>query len=145
MPGTSTLARGLTLKAHFGSLRHGSALGTLYFALYRGIPGQGGIEPTIGTGGYARVAKTNDDNFCGPITSTQTVLNNSGASGAITFPTITGGGWSILTLLDYWAIHDAATGANVWYWGLLSAPVSAFFAGDTPRIPIGAWQLTLPE
>jgi hypothetical protein len=147
MPGATSLARGLSLRSNFGSLRNtgAGALGTLYFALSRGRPGYGGVEPTIGTGGYARVAKTNDDTIFGTISSTTTTITNNGTSGAIIWPVIGAGGWSVITPLDFWAVYDAATAGNLWYYGPLTMPITATNSGDTPRIPSGALIISLPE
>lgn len=133
MPGQDPWSRNLTLKAHFGANKHADAMVTHYFALFRGEPGGGGVEPTS-AGGYARVAKTNDAALWGAIVATDLSVQNKGTGGEILWPTTTGL-YSITQALDWWAIFDNSTGGNMRYWGPLSPTILVTGAGGQPRIP----------
>jgi hypothetical protein len=133
----SVKSRNRTLRSHFGADRHSTlSEPTLYFALFRGDPFGAGTEPTA-TGGYARVAKTNDATLWGTIGATDLQVVNNGASGAVTWPVATGL-YSITLGLDYWAVFDNSTGGTLLYGGPLTAAITVTGAGDVPRIPAGA-------
>ena len=143
MPGQGVIARNLTLKSHFGASKHASALTTLYFALFRGSPVAGGVEPD-GTGAYTRVPKTNDATLWGTIASTDTILVNKGTSGAIVWPSTTGL-YSVTLDLDWWAVYDLSAGGVLWYWGQLQTPIRVTAAGNTPRIPANSLTMSQLE
>jgi hypothetical protein len=129
----STAARRLTLRAHLGPNKHADALATLYFALFSGDPFGAGTEPTS-TGGYARVAVTNDGAMWGTIGAGQV---SAASLAAVTWPAASGL-WSITGPLTYWAVFDNSTGGNLWYGGPLSTTVTITGAGDQARLPAGA-------
>lgn len=139
MGSMTPVARNAALRAQFGADRSTLALPILYFALFNGDPTVTGIEPTA-VGGYARVAKDNDATLWNAIAAGETTIDNDGTTGAITWPILTDL-WS-QTTLDHWAIFDNSTGGNLWYYGPLSAPITITGAGDVPRIPSGALDLT---
>lgn len=134
MSGQDVWSRNLTLKAHFGANKHADALGTLYFALFRGDPSGAGVEPSS-TGNYARVAKTNDATLWGTIGSTDVFVQNKGTSGEIAWPVATGL-YSITLGMDWWGIFDNSSGGNLRYWGKLTTPIVVSGSGDQPRIPV---------
>jgi hypothetical protein len=135
--------RNIALKAQFGADKSTAALTTLYFSLYRGQPSAGGTEPSA-TGAYARVAKTNDATFTGTIGASDVNLVNAGASGAITWPSSTAA-YSITLELNWFGIHDAASGGNLVYEGTLASPVVVNAAGLQPRIPAGGLSMPVLE
>lgn len=127
--------KSLTLRSHIGASRHPTlSLGTLYFALFNGDPMVAGVEPTS-TGGYARVAKTNDAATWGTIGAGAVAASNSGTTGEVTWPALTAL-WSQLTV-THWAVFDNSAGGVIWYSGQLSAPLTPSGVGDVPRIPAG--------
>jgi hypothetical protein len=137
MVAMSLTSRNRTLRSHFGADRHSTlSAGTLYFALFRGDPFGAGAEPTS-TGGYARVAKTNDETLWGTIGAGDTQVVNNGASGTIAWPMATGL-YSITLGLDYWAVFDNSSGGTLLYGGPLTTAITVTGAGDVPRIPAGA-------
>lgn len=132
-------SRNRSLQAHFGANRNaasGMSEATLYFALFSGDPFGAGTEPTS-TGGYARVAKTNDATLWGTIGATDVLVVNNGASGTIAWP-VTSGLYSITGPLTHWAVFDNSTGGTLLYGGPLTASITVTGAGDVPRIPSGA-------
>lgn len=134
MAGQGVLARNLTLRSHFGADRHSTlSLPQLWFALLRGDPSATGAEPT-GTGGYTRVAKTNDATLWGTIAAADLLVTNKGTAGSIQWP-VTTGLYSITQALNYWAAYDLSAGGVLWYWGQLTTPIVVTQAGDQPRIP----------
>lgn len=138
--GSGLPARNARLRHEFGVDRGSLSLATLYFALYRGIPGTGGVEPDS-TGDYGRVALSNDAALWGTIGSSDVDISNIIA---ITWPTSTAL-WSITDPLNHWAIHDLASGGDLWYWGSLTTTITVTGVGDTPRIPIAALTISAPE
>lgn len=132
MPGQGIAARNLTLRAHFGAARTSLSIPILQFALFRGDPSGGGVEPS--GGGYARVAKNNDAAFWGTFGATDVFAVNKGTSGLVTFPQATGL-YSIIEALDWWAIYDSTSGGVLWYWGQLGTTITVTAAGDVPRLP----------
>lgn len=135
--------RNIALRSQFGDDKSTVALPTLHFSLYRGQPSNGGTEPTA-TGGYARVAKTNDSTFTGTIGATDVALVNAGVSGAITWPASTGA-YSITTELTWFGVHDAASGGALVYEGVLASPIIVNASGIQPRIPQGALNMPVRE
>ena len=125
-------SRNLAIRAHFGDDRHALALPQLYFALFNGSPASAGVEPTA-FGGYARVTRANDSALWGTYGSADTAVVNKGTAGAITWPGATDI-WS-QNPLTHWAIFDNAAGGVLWYWGVLSAPVTLTGAGDVIQLP----------
>lgn len=112
---------------------------TLYFALFTADPGESGVtgELTIGTGGYARAAITNNNvNFpqCA-VSGTPTKTNGA----VIQFPTATAAWGNV----SHWAIYDAAsTGTNMLMHGALAAP-RYVASGDSPKIAASALSITI--
>lgn len=139
----SSFARELTLASHFGDDANtaAGALATLHFGLIWSTGSEitslaGGLwqEPDS-TGGYARVAKPNDNTFI-TLDTFALLVNNTG--NAITWPATTGI-YNIQAPFDYWGIWDNSVGGNLRYWGRLTTPIVVTGAGDTPRIPAGQW------
>jgi hypothetical protein len=137
MTSMSNAARRLSLRAHLGPDKHADALGTLYFALFKGDPFGAGIEPTS-TGAYARVAVLNDATMWGTIAAGQVSVSSAAA---VTWPAATGL-WSITDGLTHWAVFDNSTGGNLWYGGPLTTPITVTGATDQPRIPAGSLSVT---
>jgi hypothetical protein len=130
-------ARNISLRSHFGADRNPAvALGTLYFALFAGDPLVDGVEPTS-AGGYARVAKANDATFWGVIPSTADTATNADE---VLWPAATAV-WSEPSV-SHWAIMDNASGGQVVYSGQLTLPIAVTGAGDVPRIPVNALDVT---
>lgn len=94
-----------------------------------------GVEPDA-SGGYARVAKSNDAALWGAIAAGATSVFNAGevlwpaASGLYSVPSLT-----------HWAIFDNSAGGALWYSGKLSTAIAVTGAGDVPRIPAGAFSV----
>ena len=130
------LGRSLALRGTYGADKSSVAPVTLYFTLLDGSPIAGGVEPTS-TGGYARVAKTNDATLWGTIGSGATSITTADD---ITWPTSTGL-WSITGPLTWWAIYDNASGGNLVAYGQMTTAITITGAGDTARIPAGALTL----
>lgn len=143
MPGQSTVARSWTLRAHFGDDHFSLAMDELWFALYRGNPAAGGVEPD-GTGAYTRVSKDNDATLWGTLTSSSLSVSNVGSAGAIVWPSSTGV-YSITDPLNWWGIHTLSAGGSLRYWGELQNPIVVDAAGDIPRIPAGSLTILQPE
>jgi hypothetical protein len=137
MVAMSPAARRLSLRAHLGPDKHADALGTLYFALFKGDPFGAGIEPDS-TGNYARAAIANDATLWGTIVALQTSVSNAVA---ITWP-LASGLWSITDPLTHWAVFDNSTGGNLWYAGVLTSTVTVTGANDQPRMPAAAMSIT---
>ena len=143
MPGQVTWGRNLTLRSHFGADRHPTlSLPTLYFALFKGDPSAGGVEPTA-AGGYARVAKANDATLWGTFAASDVQAVNKGSAGTIAFPVATGV-WSITDPLDWWAIFDNAAGGNLRYFGPLTQKITVTGASDQPRLPASTLSVSQP-
>lgn len=137
----SVKSRNRSLRSHFGADRHATlSEATLYFALFRGDPFGAGTEPTS-AGGYARVAKTNDATLWGTIGATDTAISNGGTSGTIAWP-VASGLYSITAGLDFWAVFDNSTGGALLYGGPLTSPIVVTGAGDVPRLPAGALNIS---
>lgn len=131
--------RNIGIRSHFGADKSTLALATLYFALFNGDPEGAGVEPTA-TGGYARVAKTNDATLWGTIAGTAVQVANSGASGALEWPAASGV-WS-QAQVTHWAVFDNTSGGNLVYSGELASPIAVTGAGDIARIPAGQLVIT---
>ena len=140
MPGQGVVARNLTLRSHLGADHHPTlALGTLWFALYRGSPAAGGVEPD-GTGAYTRVGMTNDATLWGTIGSSDVAVSTIID---VTWPS-TSGLYSITDELNWWGVHDLSAGGVIWYWGELQTPILVDAVGDIPRIPAGSLNISQP-
>ena len=107
---------------------------TVYVGLKTADPtaaGSGGTEPTIGTGGYARI----------PITQA-TDLERSGETvdniGAESFPESTAAWSTGATELTHFEVRDASTAGNLLWYGQLPVPRAVNAAGITLTIPAGA-------
>lgn len=126
-------ARGLSLRAHFGGAKHADTLATHYYALFDGDPFAGGVEPTIGTGGYGRATVTNGSAMYGtPALGTSQLATLAD----IVWPAATGL-WSITGPLPWWGIYSASTAGALWYAGQCPEPKSVAASGDQPRILAG--------
>lgn len=136
----STLTRNLTLKAHFGASKHADALSTLYVALVQGNPKTGTYTEPDTTGGYARVAVTNDATLWGAIGTTDVQVFSITD---IVWPSATAL-WS-LSVVDHWVIFDASSGGDIRYSGALTNNISPTGVGDVPRIPSGQFSITVDE
>lgn len=123
-------ARSLNLRAHLGASKHADALATLYFALFDAHPFYGGVEPTIGTGGYGRATVSNNGALWGTISMGQVVVSNAAA---IVWPAATAL-WSITGALPYWGVFSASTAGDLWYIGECDEPKIVANVGDQPRI-----------
>lgn len=142
MPGQTVTSRNHTLRSHFGDDRHPTlSIGTLWFALLRGSPVAGGTEPD-GTGGYTRISKVNDATLWGTISSSAVAIANTGASGAIVWPSTTGL-YSVTEPLTWWGAYTLSAGGVLRYFGQLQQTIMVTGAGQVPRIPAGA--LTLDQ
>lgn len=133
----SLTARSFMLASVFGSSKRAGAPVTLYFALlyHATLPATTlGTEPTIGTGAYARVSKTNDDALW---TITNELITNDVA---ITWP-ISSAAWT-QTSCNQWAVFDAATAGTCWAFGALTTAVAVTVAGRRPNLAAGALDLT---
>lgn len=143
MAGQGTIARNLTLRSHFGADRHATlSLSQLWFALFKGDPTAGGVEPS-GTGAYTRVSKANDATLWGTIAASDVTVTNQGSAGGIVWPATTGV-YSITDPLTWWAAYDLSAGGTIWYWGQLTSPIQVTQAGDQPRIPASALIISQP-
>lgn len=112
---------------------------TVYVALSSTTPTVSGTnftEPTIGTGGYARVA-------------TSGATWNAAASGSttnaasISFPNSTAAWTSGASNLTYVGLYDAATAGNFLGFGLISNPAPVNGSGVTVSLPIGDLTVSL--
>lgn len=138
--GSGIPARNCRLRSEFGADRHTTlSLATMHFALLRGIPGGGGVEPD-NTGNYGREAIANDATLWGTIGSSDVSVDNAID---ITWPATTGV-YSVTDPLDHWAIYDAASGGVLWYWGPLTTTIHVTASGDVPRILAGSLVITAP-
>lgn len=137
MPYGSNAVRLRAFKANFGTSRLSGAPATLYVALLRHASDPAntlGTEPSA-TGGYARVAVTNDD---AAWTFTTTGGNNAAE---VRFPAASGV-YSITDPLNQWALYDNNSGGNLIAFGQLTSTITVSGAGDQPVIPAGALVLT---
>lgn len=111
-----------------------------------------GLEPIVGTNGYARGAVTNTQS--GSTWSTPTVSSGTAAAGttvsyqaALSFGASTGrwaatshstSGW----IVGY-VLFDASTAGNAWAFGLLTTYLSVLSSGITVSVASGQLQVTL--
>lgn len=115
-----------------------SPAATLYFALFTSDPGESGVsgELTIGTGGYARAAVTNNTvNFpaCA-VSGTPTKSNGT----VVQFPTASAA-WGTIT---HWAVYDASSAGNMIVHGTMAS--SRYVAAtDAPKVAVGAFSMTV--
>ena len=133
---TTTKARNISIRSHFGADKGPLALTTMYVALFNGDPEGAGIEPTS-AGGYARVAVLNDATLWGTISASAVSVTTVAD---ITFPAASG--LYSQAALTHWAIFDNSAGGNLTYSGALTSTVAVTGSGDTPRIPAGALTIT---
>jgi hypothetical protein len=133
----SVTAQVFSLASVFGSAKRSGAPTTLYFALlYAASPASAlGDEPTIGTGSYARVSKTNDDALWTINTGDATMTN----AVSVTWPLSTAA-WTEPTL-NQWAAFDAATAGTCWAFGELTTTVDVSVAGRVPVAAVGAFDV----
>lgn len=111
----------------------------LYIALYTtGTTSESGTGTNAGAaevagGSYARVAVTNNaTNWPAAAVASNGKTMKSNAN-SITFPTASADwGW-----ITQWAIVDAATGGNIYYYGTFDVAKQILF-GDTATLPPGA-------
>ena len=109
---------------------------TLYVALYTTAPTSAGGGTEVSGTSYARVSVTNNATNWPAATGTTTASKANGA--AITFPTA-GGSWGTVAAF---AVMDADTAGNQYFWGELSSPQSVP-SGVTLSFPIGNLTTTL--
>ena len=123
--------------------RYGDGTYTKPATVYMGIflampasPGAAGTEVTIGVGGYARVALTNDvTNF--PAADANR-LKTVGV--VVTFPQATAPGYGTTVGFGFW---DAATGGNLQDYAQYTSGVPKVVGtGDVLSFPIGSLQFT---
>jgi hypothetical protein len=100
------------------------------------VAGTGFTEPTIGTGGYARVATTG-------ATWTAASGGSTSNASAITFPVSTAAWTSGASNLTYYGLYDASTAGNLVAFGLISNPSAVNAAGITVAFAIGGAVTTL--
>lgn len=140
MPYSATAVLTGILKAIFGSAHTSDFPATLYYALFDGDPEAGGVEPDS-TGGYARVAVTNNNtNFS---ISGDTVSNLT----AIVWPTSTSGYQTGHQILSHWAIYDNSSGGNRLMSGHIrvsgaDVTITVNGSGLIPKILVGSWTWT---
>ena len=98
---------------------------------------EGGLaEPTIPTGGYARVSTDGDD---WDVAAAGATANAE----ILTFPESTAAWSSGASPLTHFAIFDAATAGNMVAHGSLSVSRTVNAAGVTLRFPVGELDVTL--
>lgn len=102
-----------------------------YVGLFTAAPSDTGGGTEVSGNGYARAAATFTVSGSNPTTATN--------SGAIEFPTATGGNWGTITHI---AIFDASTTGNMLAWAQLTAS-KTIDEGDVLRIPSGDLDITL--
>jgi hypothetical protein len=114
----------------------------LYVAVYTTAPTDsstgtagsgGGVELTIGTFAYARVAVTNNvANW--PNASGTTATKVYGGASAVAFPAASGGNWGTIVAFS---ICDAATAGQMLWWGAVNSPTGKVINdGDTLSFPV---------
>jgi len=109
----------------------------VYIALFHTAPTEAGQTAYECTGnGYARVALVNDATNWGNSTDGRKTNQN-----AITFPTATGS-WGGSDQVVSVGIYTMASGGNLLYFGLLSAPKTVA-NGDTVSIGAGQLEITI--
>jgi hypothetical protein len=119
------------LDAIFGAASLG-APGTYYAALFTAAPSGSGGGTEVSGGSYSRFSITNNStNFPAAIAD---VLSNGTAWD---FGTATGNWGTIVA----WALFDASSGGNMWFYGNLSAS-RTINNGDSFSIPTGSAQWT---
>ena len=102
---------------------------TYYLALFTSTPGEGGdLTSEVSGGSYARQAVT----FGTPADG---IVQNSAV---VEFPAATDT-WGTVA---YWALCDAASGGNAWWFGSITVP-KTITAGDIYRIPVGSLSLSV--
>jgi hypothetical protein len=125
--------RSLILRSQLGADKHADALATLYFALFSAHPFAGGVEPTLGVGGYGRAAVTNGVALWGTISMGTLVVSTQQP---IVWPAASGL-WSITTPLTHWGAFSTTAGGALWYIGECDEPKAVANVGDQPRILAG--------
>lgn len=126
-------ARGLSLIAHFGAARHSSALGTHYYGLFTAHPFAGGIEPTLGVGGYGRAVVTNSVAMYGSPSLGTTQISNLQD---LVWPAATGL-WSVTGFMPWCGVYSSSSGGALWYCFELPEPKKVVGATDQPRVLAG--------
>lgn len=112
---------------------------TAYIGLKTANPtddNSGGTEPTLGTGGYARVATTGATWNAASSGATSNLL-------AITFPTSTAAWSTAATELTHFIVMDAATGGNMLAHGSLDTPQAVNAADIILEFASGDLDITL--
>ena len=111
-----------------------------------------GLEPIVGTNGYARGAVTNTQS--GSTWSTPTVSSGTAAAGttvsyqaALSFGASTGRWAATSHATSGWIVgyvlFDASTAGNAWAFGLLNTYISVLSSGITVSVASGQLQVTL--
>ena len=105
------------------------------------------VEPT--TGGYARVAFTaglaawSGTQSAGSTTASSGTGGQSSNNAAVTFPTITADYQGASEKIWAWAIYDAATAGNCWFWVPLSTLQSVLNGQAPASCAAGALTITI--
>ena len=109
---------------------------TVYMGLFLAMPaspGAAGTEITIGVGGYARVALTND-----AATFPDAVARLKAVGVVVTFPMASAPGWGSTVGFGFW---DAPTGGNLQDYAQYTGGVPKVVnAGDVLSFPAGSLQ-----
>ena len=112
---------------------------TTYIGLKTADPtddNSGGTEPTITTGGYARIVspETDWENAAAGAIKNDTILP---------FPESTAAWSTGATALTHFIIMDAASGGNMLAHGTLTTPRTVNAAGILLKFPVGELEVTL--
>jgi len=121
------------------------ALAVVYLGLKTADPlnnNSGGTEPTIPTGGYARVATTGVSWDAATPGGAATASYTANAA-ALAFPVSTAAWSTGATPLTHFIIMDAASGGNMIACGALTTPRTVNAAGVTLSYAIGDLDVTL--
>lgn len=117
---------------------------SLYVALLTAAPSDAGGGTEVTGGSYARVAVTSSlANWAGTQSAGSTTASTgtggqTSNNGAITFPAPTAN-WGSVT---HFAIYDASTSGNLWYWAALTTPKTVNNGDPAPSFAIGALTVT---
>lgn len=119
--------------------------GTLFLGLSTTDPGDAGAgitEPTIGSGGYARVSVTTGTtnwNASSTGSNPATVTNKV----AFSFPTSTGSGWTTgATTLGFFFLSSASSAGTFYCRGTVTPPTAVAATGITLSFAAGQMSIT---
>ena len=126
----SVTAKNLDLAACYGDSHSSAWPVTVYLALFVGDPTSGGVELTVGTGGYDRLALDNDSfHFAAPSGGSQANAMD------FTFPACTGP-WS--GDADHWGYMSLPTAGDLLDCGALAGPITGTALGIVVNFPAGS-------